>query len=74
MAYRIMQRMETNEVVRAPDINGGSAEFDSAFAAQEWIDANAENFPESGFWVEPIGGFRRTYPEILDYNDEEYEP
>lgn len=74
MTYRIMQRMETGEVVRAPDYNDGSADFFTAEAAEGWIERNAEQFPESSFWVEPIGGFRPNYPEILDYNNADYEP
>ena len=62
MAYRIMQRMETNEVVRAPDYNGGSADFDTADEAGMWIINNAEQFPESSFWVEVVGGFSGFHP------------
>ena len=56
MAWRIMQLMETHEIVRAPNYNGGSQDFPDAASACDWIDANEDQFPESEFWPEHIPG------------------
>jgi hypothetical protein len=56
-----------------PDVDhDGSANFFTAEAAEGWIERNAEQFPESSFWVEPIGGFRQVWPGPIN-NEEKAE-
>lgn len=47
MRYRIMQTLETGEEVNVHETN---CEDD----AYDWIEDNAEQYPESSFHVEPI--------------------
>lgn len=47
MRYRIMQTLETGEEVNVH-------ETDCEDDAYDWIEDNAEQYPESSFHVEPI--------------------
>jgi len=52
--YKVMQRCETGEVFCA-------AECDDENTAYTWLANNAENYPESNFWVEPLTFWFESY-------------
>ena len=51
MRYRIMQTQETGEQV---NVHETACEDD----AYDWIEANANQYPESSFHVEPVSSSR----------------
>ena len=55
MSWRVMQTLETREVVCA---ESGFPTEDDAF---EWIEVNQDNYPESTFFVEEVSAFRNFW-------------
>lgn len=53
MRHRVMQTQETGEQVNV-------FEADTYEAADQWIEDNAENYPESTFCIESFG-YSRPY-------------
>lgn len=60
MTYRVMQSTEDGMEFCA---NGGFASWE---AAEEWIEANENNWPESRFYVEPEFFSHNMEDEILE--------
>lgn len=55
MAWKVMQTLETGEVVCAKD------RLPTEDAAFEWIDVNQDDYPESTFFVEEESAFRNFW-------------
>lgn len=55
MAWKVMQRLETGEVVCAKD------RLPTEDAAFEWIESNQDNYPESTFFVEEEEAVGRNF-------------
>lgn len=59
--HRVMQSMETGEERCAYE--------GTARQCDQWIDDNADQYPESQFWVEPRVPQRRMYGGYGSYAD-----
>jgi hypothetical protein len=60
MTYRVMQATEDRREFCA------AGDFASWEAAEQWIDANESNWPESRFWVEAEAAYNPDCEELDD--------